>query len=757
MGLILPEIAPRAVIETREIGVTRVMSDVFFRKLSPGTASLWMSLSCLALVAGCKPGEGPVDLSGYLSQHGAPAPVDSSALAAFFANAMLPGVVTQTAALFATDARYRNQSRNGWSNPIDPQQPLNGRVYNPLRSSGAAFAHVAGLRGTGSTIAVSDDQYLVGYAELAGANVVVVNNWDYLFPGDDDPTGHGTIVSAVALGDSADFIGTAPDARLIFGSFETYQKLANLGNTALNYGAVAWNNSWGFKNSSITQADFNATFNSSQGGRNYLTALDNFAASSVVVFAVSNDYTAQHSGLLDGLPYLRPSLEAGWIAAVNGVPTFSGGDVSSVQLLSSSCLEAARWCMIADGTWRIPDVSLALERGDSFVTGSSFAAPQISGAMALLQNAFPMLTPHELRVRLLASADDGFFTADDTVELATGFNKGYSVTYGHGFLDIEAALKPIGGTAMSLASGGAVATNAPVLQTGSAFGDAVEMSLASTDVLVKDALSAGFVMPAGALTAGARPGSRAIAMLSRDLSSNLTVERMADETALADPFAAFGGNKMDLTTADGALSASVLMPRSGTDSMGINLTRVLTDGPTRIEVGLKLARDDGRMLSLDGSDQAMLASVSFGVAQDLGANAFLALTGEVGMTDLGGSTAFGGVGSAQFDSASLRVRQRDVFTDGDRLTLGVAMPVAVASGQTMVNLPVYREAAALASFEAVPLNLAPESRQVDFEISYQTALADGLEMKLSLAHSENFGNRANEVDQGGAIAFTFQF
>ncbi len=697
-----------------------------------------------------------MDLSGYLSQHGAPAPVDSSALAAFFANAMLPSVVTQTAALFATDARYRNQSRNGWSNPTDPQQPLNGRVYNPLRSSGAAFAHVAGLSGSNTTIAVSDGRYIPGYAEMSGSTVVINSNWDG-DPNDDSASGHGTIVSAVALGKSNDFIGTAPEANLIFGSYETEQKLANLGNAASNAGALVWNNSWGYVDVFLNQDDFNYLFSNATAGADYLAALDNFASRGVVVFAVSNDDNAQHSGLMDGLPYLRPSLEAGWIAAVNGVPTFSGGHVSSVQLLSSSCLEAARWCMIADGTWRIPDVSLALEPGDSFVTGSSFAAPQISGAMALLQNAFPGLSPHELRVRLLASADDGFFTADDTVELATGFNKGYSVTYGHGFLDIEAALKPIGGTAMSLASGGAVATNAPVLQTGSAFGDAVEMSLATTDVLVKDALSAGFVMPAGALTAGARPGSRAMALLSRDLSSNLTVERMADETALADPFAAFGGNKMDLTTADGALSASVLMPRSGTDSMGINLTRVLTDGPTRIEVGLKLARDDGRMLSLDGSDQAMLASVSFGVAQDLGANAFLALTGEVGMTDLGGSTAFGGAGSAQFDSASLRVGQRDVFTDGDRLTLGVAMPVAVASGQTMVNLPVYRAAAALASFEAVPLNLAPESRQVDFEISYQTALADGLEMKLSLAHSENFGNRANEVDQAGAIAFTFQF
>lgn len=725
------------------------------RHLYRRNTSLWMSLSCLALVAGCKPGDGTEDLSGYLSSFGAPAPINASVLTAFFADAMVPSVVTQTAALVANDPRYSGQS-SAWSITLNSGQFLSGLISSPLYNSGAAFAHVAGLTGNGSTIAVSDGQYRPGYAEFAGSNVLVVNNWEGLNPNAGAATAHGTIVSAVALGDSADFIGTAPDARLIFGTYETDQKLANLGTTALSMGAVAWNNSWGYPSLFLNQPDFDFAFNRYQGSRNYLTALDNFAATRVVVFAVSNDDTLRHSTLMDGLPFLRPSLEAGWIAAANGVPSFNGSDVSAVQLISSACNEAARWCMIADGTWQVPDNTLRLDSGTTLVTGSSFAAPQISGALALLQDAFPGLSPHELRVRLLASADDGFFAADDTVELATGFHKGYSVTYGHGFLDIEAALKPIGSPAMALASGGLVPTTTPVLLTGSAFGDAVELSLAQTDVLVKDALSAGFVMPAGALNAGARPQSRAVTLLSRSLSGNLTTERLAEGRALADPFSAFGGNEINLSTADALLSAAVVMPRTGTDSMGISLTRVLAEGPTKIEVGLQMARDDGRMMSLDGSDQAMMASVSLGIAQDLGGSAFLAMSGEVGLTDLGGPTAFGGSGSAQFNSAALRIGQRNVFADGDRLTLGVALPMAIASGQTVVTLPVYREAAA-ASFEPVPLNLAPESRQMDFEISYQTALAEGLEMKLSLAHSENFGNRASEAQSGGAVAFTFQF
>ena len=151
-----------------------------------------------------------------------------------------------------------------------------------------------------------------------------------------------------------------------------------------------------------------------------------------------------------------------------------------------------------------------------------------------------------------------------------------------------------------------------------------------------------------------------------------------------------------------------------------------------------------------------MASVSLGVAQDLGEKGFIALSGELGMTDLGGANAIAGSGSARFDSAALKIGSSDVFFNGDRLTVGVAMPMAVALGQRTVTLPVYRAAAA-ASFEDVALNLAPENRQVDFEIGYQTALSDGLEMKLSVIRSNNFGNRAGEVDNGGVIGFTFSF
>jgi hypothetical protein len=273
---------------------------------------------------------------------------------------------------------------------------------------------------------------------------------------------------------------------------------------------------------------------------------------------------------------------------------------------------------------------------------------------------------------------------------------------------------------------------------------------------VKDALSAGFVMPGSALTASARPGSQAGALLAKALRSNLAADRIASPAALDDPFAAFTGPVLELSAPDGTASAAVLVPQSGAAALGFTLTRVLTDGPTKVELGLKLARDDGGLLSLGGTEGAAMASVALGVTQDLGNGAFMAVSGEMGLTDLGGDTALGNTSSARFDAVKLTAGQSDIFTKGDRLSVGVGMPIAIASGETVLDLPVNRAGLA-ASFEGVALDLAPENRQRDLELTYQTALADGLEMKLSLIHSDNFGNRAGETDTAGALAFAFRF
>lgn len=107
---------------------------------------------------------------------------------------------------------------------------------------------------------------------------------------------------------------------------------------------------------------------------------------------------------------------------------------------------------------RAPD-----NNGNPFLwTGTSFSAPQISGAVALLAQAFPNLTGAQLVDILYQSARDVGAAGTDAV-------------YGRGVLDLTRAFQPLGQTALA-------STRAPVSLTGNAtlsaaMGDARQSGL----------------------------------------------------------------------------------------------------------------------------------------------------------------------------------------------------------------------------------------------------------------------------------------
>ena len=63
--------------------------------------------------------------------------------------------------------------------------------------------------------------------------------------------------------------------------------------------------------------------------------------------------------------------------------------------------------------------------------------------MALLAEAFPNHTAEQITDRLLAYADNSFFNHDAVVTFGNGVKHGYDDEFGHGILDIYAALLPI--------------------------------------------------------------------------------------------------------------------------------------------------------------------------------------------------------------------------------------------------------------------------------------------------------------------------
>ncbi|MGB7369834.1 S8 family serine peptidase, partial [Erythrobacter sp.] len=131
-------------------------------------------------------------------------------------------------------------------------------------------------------------------------------------------------------------------------------------------------------------------------------------------------------------------------------------------------------CVYEDGELFIDTID-----GSRFITlfsGTSFAAPQVSGAVALLAQAFPNLTAQEITDILLATARDAGALGLDAV-------------YGNGILDIDAAFQPIGAT-MVASTQVAMGASEEFASGSAAMGDA--LSAASLPTIVTDRYDRAF-------------------------------------------------------------------------------------------------------------------------------------------------------------------------------------------------------------------------------------------------------------------------
>ena len=132
------------------------------------------------------------------------------------------------------------------------------------------------------------------------------------------------------------------------------------------------------------------------------------------------------------------------------------------------------YCISAPGTVRArsPDGTVAT------VSGTSFAAPIVSGALAVMKEHFRgRLTPRELGLRMVNTADNTGVYADAAV-------------YGAGALDLEAALRPVGSARTGL-PGGTADLGATYLETPLAWGD-VGTRVGSVEIAAFDDWNAPF-------------------------------------------------------------------------------------------------------------------------------------------------------------------------------------------------------------------------------------------------------------------------
>lgn len=481
------------------------------------------------------------------------------------------------------DQEFKNVSAFGFSGLSSPESST-----HPFSFSNIDKAYGYGLSGQGVTLAVLDSgfntlddfkgntafpdlqrKYDAGKIRIAGS----------LQRGSD---GHGNYVASIAAapfdadlgasfyatatggaypetGPTAVFnhgvTGAAPEATLLLTDYNHFvgpQGWAQATDQARLNGAKVQNNSWalcapnssclGPDPSDIRTALLNESFPGYPGASDraaalqwlvaqtdtattaqwnaYAQSLLQFQSSGVVVFALQNRSADTSPSIVAALPQLFPELQPAWLTVANMDSNFS--------LKSAPCGATAQYCLVTDGH-EITGAGLDLQfyvRG----SGTSSAAPQVSGMIALLSQAFPTLTPAQLSQRLLASANNRFgaFVSAGTRQFAPGVSHDYSNVYGHGVPDLYAALQPI--TSATVPQGFLIQNHAtgqwvtiPVtqttLKTGLAFGDAFSNGLRSSKALSFDALGAPFETTLNTFTKMRAPLSKGLQLSVKPTSA----------------------------------------------------------------------------------------------------------------------------------------------------------------------------------------------------------------------------------------------
>ena len=142
-----------------------------------------------------------------------------------------------------------------------------------------------------------------------------------------------------------------------------------------------------------------------------------------VVFAAGNSTLAKPHNILALAPEAHPQVMGRWLAVV------ATDQTNSIAGFSDRCGGARYWCIAAPGVSinSSNNAGLKPEENVGPSDGTSFAAPHVSGALALLKSRLPN-TPMSVLVHILLS------TATDLGRV------GVDEVYGHGLVNIARAI-----------------------------------------------------------------------------------------------------------------------------------------------------------------------------------------------------------------------------------------------------------------------------------------------------------------------------
>ncbi|HTL28001.1 MAG TPA: S8 family serine peptidase [Tepidisphaeraceae bacterium] len=268
------------------------------------------------------------------------------------------------------------------------------------------------ITGQGQTIAVIDTGIDYNLPELGagfGAGHKVVGGWDFVDDDADpmDTVGHGTKVAGVLASSSFNLFGSryrgiAPDAQLVALRIDDSEEAVP--NTRIE-DALKWviNHRTDFGgidivNISFGYGHFKTDFSDKIFGDELKTLADDG------VFIVSS---SGNSGVADGPGIEYPGADPNVVSV---------GSVDQFDVISEFTERGPNLEMLAPGQ----DVATTTLDGPDTVSGTSFAAPFVAGAAALMKQLNPLLKPRDILSILRAGGKDNL---DGDEEFGSGLTQ----------------------------------------------------------------------------------------------------------------------------------------------------------------------------------------------------------------------------------------------------------------------------------------------------------------------------------------------
>ncbi len=655
--------------------------------------------------------------------------------------------------------------------------------------------HGSGVKpGAGATVGVMDDGFFgLNDPEFTGADITEISTGetlgDLIHPDPNNPRDnyHGTLVTSVIATQSNGngFIGVAPGAAIkIFPlDLRKLKFFSEDEDNARFLRDVVFANNLDILNMSFGLADLseNLVENSTeQDLRNQIPhtiaalAQAGVEEKTILVWAAGNGHcpssmwpacdpnTPPNPPLDANSPTLFSGL-AVHIAELAGhsVDVVAVGRDGTIADFSNRCGIAKDFCIAAPGV----DVAVAAAgSGTTVAPGTSFAAPMVSGGLALMKHFFrDQLSNTELVTRLFATSDKTGIYSDQAV-------------YGQGLMDLGAAVTPVGNTRVTMGNqvGGAGSLmQATRLRLGGAFGDSLSRSLAGHEIAAFDTLGSPFWFDLSSLAGGyvastSSPMQRLNDLMTYNKETRHPWAGHSARTALdlyGNPFHQHSW-QLGFYERPVAAESSVFNLAEHAAAFtykaqnGLETTLFTTAGLAgnhTPETGAMLAWRPSEAFGLRagwlGERKAMLGSRADGAFGALSANSFvtgfetgtefkgwhLAADAEVGVVT---SDTRGGIltGLSEVYTSAFSLRAHRSLTAQDEITFSVSQPPRIEHGSAGFTVPVGRTKAGTVLHESISASLVPSGRQIDVSARWQREDTLGGEFRTEVTASRHPGH-----------------